>query len=59
MQELHGLRAVPSQHVVLALTPHAFAHNICKTFTGSYGQYTRNDAWARVQQLRWLAVLKS
>eukprot|EP00959_Pyramimonas_sp_CCMP1952_P373073 7813072-Pyramimonas_sp.AAC.1 len=40
LHELHGLRAVPFQNVALA--PRTFFHDMCKSFTDSSDQRTRN-----------------
>eukprot|EP00959_Pyramimonas_sp_CCMP1952_P082178 1717066-Pyramimonas_sp.AAC.1 len=63
LQELHGLRAVPFQNVVLVLAPRTLAFNICKGFTGSHDQRTRNCVWdgfriMMVEQLHWFVVLE-
>eukprot|EP00959_Pyramimonas_sp_CCMP1952_P384429 8056829-Pyramimonas_sp.AAC.1 len=64
LQEFRRLRAVPFQHMALALAPRAFVCTICKSFTVSHDQRTRDDVFQgfkimRVQQLRWFAVLTS
>eukprot|EP00959_Pyramimonas_sp_CCMP1952_P342034 7165189-Pyramimonas_sp.AAC.1 len=37
LQQLQAWRAVPFQHVTLALVPRAFVSNICNALKDSYG----------------------
>eukprot|EP00959_Pyramimonas_sp_CCMP1952_P346458 7256237-Pyramimonas_sp.AAC.1 len=52
LQELHGLRVAPFQHVALALAPRTFLFNNCNSFTGSRGQRTRTCVLERFRTMR-------